>query len=150
MQFRLVSVSRHGDLFDDVVLAAYTMFNVYLPKLLETRSKNASSPKTLEDTMWDVVVFTLGGCPGAIVRFVHSCSSIHPLISATFRCISPQLGAYLIQSPLGRRLSLSFSTLTTAAFCVLFVTVESRWAIRASTVGISLSATVRMLRTPVN
>ncbi|KAF8531259.1 major facilitator superfamily domain-containing protein [Gautieria morchelliformis] len=97
---------------------AYTMFNVYLPKLLETRSTtNIGSHKTLEETMWDVVIFTLGGCPGAI------------------------LGAYLIQSRLGRRLSLSFSTLTTAGFCVFFVTVDSRWAVRASTVGISLSAT---------
>ncbi|KAF8580134.1 MFS general substrate transporter [Ramaria rubella] len=100
------------------VSLAYTMFNVYLPKLLETRSKtDTGPPKTLEETMWDIVIFTLGGCPGAI------------------------LGAYLIQSPLGRRLSLSFSTLTTAAFCVLFVMVENRWAVRASTVGVSLSAT---------
>lgn len=50
--------------------AAYTMFNVYLPKLLETRSNmHTGAPKTLEETMWDIVIFTLGGCPGAIVRF---------------------------------------------------------------------------------
>ena len=25
-------------------------------------------PKTLEETMWDVVIFTIAGCPGALVR----------------------------------------------------------------------------------
>lgn len=49
---------------------AYTMFNVFLPKLLETSSASqdgVESPKSLEDTLWDVVIFTLGGCPGPIV-----------------------------------------------------------------------------------
>lgn len=53
------------------------MFNVFLPKLLETASdpKGLLPPKTLEDTLWDVVIFTVGGCPGAIVRF--RCISQH-------------------------------------------------------------------------
>lgn len=49
---------------------AYTMFNVFLPKLLETRSTSTDTdgaPKTLEDSLWDVVIYSLGGCPGAIV-----------------------------------------------------------------------------------
>ena len=52
------------------VLAAYTMFNVYLPKLLETRSTSndpSGAPKSLEDSLWDVVIYSIGGCPGAIV-----------------------------------------------------------------------------------
>jgi hypothetical protein len=53
-----------------------------------------------------------------------------------------QLGAYLIESRLGRRLSLAGSTFITAFFCIMFVWVELSWAVRASTVGISLSATV--------
>jgi len=44
------------------------MFNVYLPKLLEARSAAGVEPKTLEGTLWDVVIFTIGGCPGAVVR----------------------------------------------------------------------------------
>ena len=49
------------------------MFNVYLPKLLETGGSTAGSSsvpptKTLEQSLWDVVIFTIGGCPGAIVR----------------------------------------------------------------------------------
>jgi len=75
-------------------------------------------PKKLEDTLWDVVVFTLGGCPGPIV------------------------GAYLVDTPLGRRGSLAWSTFATAAFCIVFVIVDGPLAIRASTVGISLCAAI--------
>ncbi|KAJ3787641.1 MFS general substrate transporter [Lentinula aff. detonsa] len=102
---------------------AYTMFNVFLPKLLETNSGSNHGeagpivPKTLEESLWDVVIFTLGGCPGAI------------------------LGAYLVESALGRRWSLAGSTFITAFFCVMFIMADTTWAIRASTVGISLSAT---------
>ncbi|OBZ68970.1 putative MFS-type transporter PB1E7.08c [Grifola frondosa] len=99
---------------------AYTMFNVFLPKLLETRSGTgdaSGAPKSLTDSLWDVVIYSLGGCPGAI------------------------LGAYLIESPLGRRWSLAGSTFVTAFFCWIFVTVQHPWAVRASTIGISLSAT---------
>ncbi|KAH9949855.1 MFS general substrate transporter [Amylocystis lapponica] len=98
---------------------AYTMFNVYLPKLLEARGSldPDAAPKTLEESLRDVVIYALGGCPGAI------------------------LGAYLIDSPLGRRWALAGSTFVTAFFCWVFVLVEQPWAVRASTVGISLSAT---------
>lgn len=111
---------------------AYTMFNVYLPKLLETRQGHVSTSglgKTpsqaraqtmdaLERTLWDVVIFTIGGCPGAV------------------------LGAWLIEWPrLGRRLALAGSTFSTALLCVVFVLVQHPAAVTASTVGISLSAT---------
>ncbi|ETW81874.1 major facilitator superfamily [Heterobasidion irregulare TC 32-1] len=95
----------------------YTMFNVYLPKLLEARNSAGAAPKSLEGTLWDVVIFTIGGCPGAV------------------------LGAYLIESPLGRRLSLAGSTFVTAVFCIIFAMVDGQFAVTASTVGISLSAT---------
>jgi len=52
---------------------AYTMFNVYLPKLLETRRVvTQAETASLERTLWDVVIFTIGGCPGAVVR-LHAC-----------------------------------------------------------------------------
>ncbi|KAH7915443.1 major facilitator superfamily domain-containing protein [Hygrophoropsis aurantiaca] len=95
---------------------AYTMFNVYLPKLLETGSTDGSV-KSLEDSLWDVVIFTLGGCPGAI------------------------LGAYMVESRLGRRGSLAATTFVTAFFCVVFVLVQTPLAVRTSSVGISLSST---------
>lgn len=47
---------------------AFTMFNVYLPKLLEKRLGGAGSEGGRKEAMWDIVIFTLGGCPGALVR----------------------------------------------------------------------------------
>ncbi|KAG1858638.1 major facilitator superfamily domain-containing protein [Suillus tomentosus] len=96
---------------------AYTMFNVYLPKLLETGSGDDTSTKSLEHSLWDVLIFTMGGCPGAI------------------------LGAYMVESPLGRRGSLAATTFVTAFFCVVFALVRSALLVRVSSVGISLSAT---------
>lgn len=45
------------------------MFNVFLPKLLES-----SGTKSIEQGLWDVLVYTLGGCPGALVRFMFPSS----------------------------------------------------------------------------
>jgi hypothetical protein len=59
---------------------AYTMFNVFLPKLLETSAGSqdgVETPKTLEDTLWDVVIFTLGGCPGPIVSFTSISATVN-------------------------------------------------------------------------
>jgi hypothetical protein len=48
----------------------------------------------------------------------------------------------MVEHPaLGRRLSLAGSTFLTALFCVAFAASESSWAIRASTVALSLAAT---------
>lgn len=100
---------------------AYTMFNVFLPKMLEMSPGGAApdgtAGNTLEGTMWDVVIFTIGGCPGAI------------------------LGAYMVESSLGKRWSLAGSTFVTALFCLAFVFSESSLAVRVSTIGISLSST---------
>lgn len=55
-----------------------------------------------------------------------------------------KLGAWLIEWPrLGRKLSLAWSTFLTALLCVVFVLVEHPFAVTASTVGISLSSSVR-------
>ncbi|KAH9959805.1 major facilitator superfamily domain-containing protein [Russula dissimulans] len=99
---------------------AYTMFNVYLPKLLETRHVvSIAESASLERILWDVVIFTIGGCPGAV------------------------LGAWLIERPgIGRRLSLAGSTFMTALLCLIFVLVQDPVAVTASTVGISLSSSV--------
>jgi len=51
------------------IMLAFTMFNVYLPKLLETRRViSVAEMASLERTLWEVVIFTIGGCPGAVVR----------------------------------------------------------------------------------
>jgi hypothetical protein len=54
---------------------AFTMFNVYLPKLLESAGE-VEKPKTITESLWDIVIFTLGGCPGALVSvFLQPCCS---------------------------------------------------------------------------
>ena len=51
------------------IMLAFTMFNVFLPKLLETRREiSVTKATSLETTLWEVVIFTIGGCPGAVVR----------------------------------------------------------------------------------
>lgn len=52
-------------------LEAFTMFNVYLPKLLEKRLGSAGEEGSRKEAMWDIVTFTLGGCPGALVRVLN-------------------------------------------------------------------------------
>lgn len=47
------------------------MFNVYLPKLLESRLGHTETGGR-KRALWDVVIFTLGGCPGAIVSIISS------------------------------------------------------------------------------
>lgn len=56
---------------------AYTMFNVYLPTLLEARSQRAGGHRGEDGvgagegdyvgTLWEMVLYALGGCPGALV-----------------------------------------------------------------------------------
>jgi hypothetical protein len=124
------------------------MFNVFLPKLLElgpggsgTGPDTGMHVKTLEENLWDVMIFTIGGTPGAIVCLPSLLNGV-PYILMDLPFYYIQLGAWLIESSLGRRWSLALSTFTTAAFCILFLMVESVWALRLSMVGISLSATV--------
>lgn len=65
------------------------MFNVYLPTLLEGGATSTPDvPKTIEASLWDVVIFTLGGCPGAIVRNFCFLVEETKLISTIAWCIS--------------------------------------------------------------
>ncbi|CAE6455173.1 unnamed protein product [Rhizoctonia solani] len=81
----------------------FTMFNVFLPKLLEKRLGAASGGgESRKEALWDIVIFTLGGCPGALI------------------------GAWMIESPLGRP----------------FVQVESKSGVVWSTVGVSLASSI--------
>lgn len=69
------------------------------------------------DSLWGVMMYSVGGCPGAI------------------------LGAYLVDSSFGRRWSLAGSTFLTAFFCAVFVKVDGPLLLRVSTVGTSLAST---------
>jgi len=129
---------------------AYTMFNVYLPTLLEARSQSAgvnggggSEGGNYVDTLWEIVLYALGGCPGALV-----CLCLLRLQVATHANESLcKLGAYLIDTktqrvPLSKTLTLAMVTLSTALCCFAFVMVDGTFAIMVSTIGVSLTSTV--------
>ncbi|KAG8719743.1 hypothetical protein FRC08_002103 [Ceratobasidium sp. 394] len=98
---------------------AYTMYNVYLPKLLEQRlGATGSEGSSRLEALRDMVVFSIASCPGAL------------------------LGAWMVESPLGRRKSLALSLLVTAGFCYAFTQVNSKFGVMWSTTGVSLATTV--------
>jgi hypothetical protein len=41
------------------------MFNVFLPKLIESAG-DVAEQKSITESLWDVVIFTIGGFPGAL------------------------------------------------------------------------------------
>ena len=124
-------------------MLAFTIFNVYLPKLLETRClETFAKTSSLERSLWDVVIL-----PSEGVRELW-CISFLPIESGLFIDDEnvTKLGAWLIERPgRGRRLSLAGNTLLTAMLCVGFVLAQNPIAVTASTVGISLSSSVRGL-----
>ncbi|KDQ20952.1 hypothetical protein BOTBODRAFT_62009 [Botryobasidium botryosum FD-172 SS1] len=100
----------------------FTMFNVFLPKLLENRMRDAPGGAPGGDrwqVMLEVLLFTIGGTPGAL------------------------LGAWMIETPLGRKKSLALSTALTGLLCLAFVYVSSpsRMVMMGIEVGISLAST---------
>jgi hypothetical protein len=53
-----------------------------------------------------------------------------------------QVGAWLVETRIGKRWALAGSTFFTAVLCAAFVHARSPLAVRLSTVGISLTSTV--------
>lgn len=94
----------------------YTMVNVYMPKLLEGRTPHASENPELEASMWDLMVYTLAGCPG------------------------PLAAAWLVERDMGRSGALALSTFATAVFYALFTFARGRWLVWLSSFGSNLCA----------
>ncbi|BGP42491.1 hypothetical protein JCM10449v2_006496 [Rhodotorula kratochvilovae] len=101
--------------------AGYTIFNVFLPKFLESKLAAEGSPateSTQEQTLRDYVLYTVSGLPGSL------------------------LGAYLVETSLGRARTLAFATLATSAATFVFVCVSSRAGVVLSSMVVSLAATL--------
>ncbi|BGP56209.1 hypothetical protein JCM8202_002100 [Rhodotorula sphaerocarpa] len=100
--------------------AGYTIFNVFLPKFLESKLSDSEPDQTTtpEETLRDYVFYTLSGLPGSLV------------------------GAWLIETPLGRVKTLVFSTLATSAATVVFVFVGSPAGIVLSSMAVSFASTL--------
>lgn len=93
---------------------AYTMFNVWLPAVLESRQTGADA---IRNGLWDLVLYALAGCPGSVI------------------------GAWMIQTQLGRRRSLAICTVATAVSVFAFVGVRAGMALTISSMFISLTGT---------
>ncbi|SCV70168.1 BQ2448_1562 [Microbotryum intermedium] len=98
--------------------AGYTIFNVFLPKYLEQKLGESTGEASRTQSLWDYVLYTVSGLPGA------------------------PLGAWLIESRLGRVKTLAFSTLATSAGTLIFVLVSSQAGVVSSSMFVSLVATL--------
>lgn len=50
---------------------AYTMFNVFLPKFLETLGFEGEAIPTRQQVYWDYMIYSLAGVPGSVVRKIE-------------------------------------------------------------------------------
>jgi hypothetical protein len=55
---------------------AFTMFNVFLPKYLETLGYDDDSPPTRKDVYWDYMIYSMAGVPGSGVSAGQSFETI--------------------------------------------------------------------------
>ncbi|CAO1636800.1 unnamed protein product [Parajaminaea phylloscopi] len=109
------------------VTLAYTMFNVFLPKYLEAKLKDHGSDRaamhTLEDggsskaVMQDYLLYSLASLPGSL------------------------LGAWAIETRLGRKGTMALSLAGTGVAILAFVAADSSFSIVASSMVISLAVT---------
>lgn len=107
-------------------------FNVWLPSVLESRAAD-SGDGAIGVALFDYVLYSAAGCPGSIVGW--------PLGTRQAQLTFAQMGAWSVQTALGRRKSLALYTLATAVAMFAFIGVESKWAVIVSSMLISLAAT---------
>ncbi|KAM0747906.1 MFS general substrate transporter [Meredithblackwellia eburnea MCA 4105] len=109
-----------------VVSAGYTasphssklIFNVFLPKYLEQKVSGGGEPDGRAQSLRDYVIYTTCSLPG------------------------PFLGAYLIETKLGRRSTMAISTLLTSLATFVFVFVDSQSGVVGSSTVVSLAASL--------
>ncbi|ORY24113.1 major facilitator superfamily domain-containing protein [Naematelia encephala] len=106
---------------------SYTMFNVWLPSVLESRAEGEGDEK-IREALKEFVLYSLAGCPGSIVSCPHF-------------GLKTNVGAWMIQTRLGRRKSLAICTLATAISTFAFIKVQANWAVIVSSMTISAAAT---------
>lgn len=52
-------------------IPGYTWFNLFFPKLVEIRLGKHEEGGSLTHALWNVVIYTLGGIPGSLVRYPY-------------------------------------------------------------------------------
>jgi hypothetical protein len=120
-----------------------SVFNAFLPTILEARiepNPDGSSGGRRE-ALEEYLIYTVAGAPGSLVR--HPCCMIYARCVSLIRSdlLFLQLGAYLIETPFGRRKTLAGTTLVTALAMFLFSAVSSKTGVVGSSMAISLAST---------
>ncbi|KAG1456332.1 hypothetical protein G6F56_006851 [Rhizopus delemar] len=96
---------------------AYTMFNVFLPKFLETLEQDDIKP-TLRQVYWDYMIYSLAGMPGSVIA------------------------SYMIETRLGRKGTMTLSALGSSLSLFIFSAIKSRLVMVLSSSSVSFLATL--------
>ncbi|KAI8338683.1 major facilitator superfamily domain-containing protein [Chlamydoabsidia padenii] len=97
---------------------AFTMFNVFLPKYLETLGYEDDFAPTRKDVYWDYMIYSMAGVPGSV------------------------MASYLIETRLGRKGTMAISAFGASIALFLFSVIGSRTAMLISSSSVSFMATL--------
>ncbi|KAI9312605.1 major facilitator superfamily domain-containing protein [Dichotomocladium elegans] len=97
---------------------AYTMFNVFLPKYLETLGFEGEAPPSRKDVYWDYMVYSIAGVPGSVIA------------------------SYMIETRLGRKGTMAGSAFGSSVGLLLFSIISSRITMLLSSSAVSFLATL--------
>ncbi|KAL0087363.1 major facilitator superfamily domain-containing protein [Phycomyces blakesleeanus] len=96
---------------------AYTMFNVFLPKYLETLGFE-KTPSSRKSVYWDYMVYSIAGVPGSLVA------------------------SYMIETRLGRKGTMALSAFGSAFALFIFSIIDSHLTMVLSSSTVSFLATL--------
>ncbi|GAN00969.1 MFS general substrate transporter [Mucor ambiguus] len=97
---------------------AYTMFNVFLPKFLETLGFEGEAVPTREQVYWDYMIYSLAGVPGSVIA------------------------SWMIETRLGRKGTMAVSAFGSSIALFLFSIISSRITMVLSSSSVSFLATL--------
>ncbi|KAF7724888.1 hypothetical protein EC973_000601 [Apophysomyces ossiformis] len=97
---------------------AFTMFNVFLPKYLETLGFEGESTPTRKDVYWDYMIYSVAGVPGSV------------------------MASYLIETRIGRKGTMAASALGSSAALFIFSVISSRATMLVSSSLVSFLVTL--------
>ncbi|KAI9276522.1 major facilitator superfamily domain-containing protein [Sporodiniella umbellata] len=96
---------------------AYTIFNVFLPKFLESVEQSDIKP-TLKQIYWDYMIYSLSGMPGSVIA------------------------SYMIETQLGRKGTMALSALGSSLSLLVFSAIKLRLVTVLSSSSVSFLGTL--------
>ncbi|CAO3645126.1 unnamed protein product [Mucor hiemalis] len=101
-----------------ITSVAYTMFNGFLPKFLETLGFEGEAVPTREQVYWDYMIYSFAGVPGSVIA------------------------SWLIETRLGRKGTMAVSAFGSSVALFLFSIISSRVTMVLSSSSVSFLATL--------